>query len=382
MIDIEYDLDGVTLDVDINPLKRYAPLLPLRDVDTAVWLGEGNTPTVHAERLGRACGLDQLWLKDETKNPTKTTKDRMATVGLAFLIELGINEIVMNSTGNSSTAYARAASLCSGFRLHVFVGQEFGDRLNFISKPDIHVYVVAGSFVQAGIVARRFARERGLTWEGGFFNPARREGLKLAYLEAFDAMADDAPQVVIQAISSGMGLYGGYRGAQQYLTMGRLVEMPRFFAAQQASCAPMVAAFREGAESIDDRFRVRHPQGVAKAILRGDPTATYGVMKRVVTETDGGMIDINDDEILWAQQLAYSTEGISICPAAAVALAGAIRLRREGQVECSTRVLVNLTGGERPIYPVPSAFDLVTLDAFSSAVPITPVSPPLVEALS
>jgi threonine synthase len=166
-IDAIYDLAQVDLPArgtTPNTLQHFFPLLPLRDRASLNWLGEGNTPCFEVPELASRVGVGRLYFKDESCNPTRSTKDRIASVGLSRFGELGIHEIVLSSTGNSSTAYARGAQLVPGFRLHVFVGRDFMNRLNYPGNPAVVTHVVHGEFVLAGSVAQRFAKDNGIFW--------------------------------------------------------------------------------------------------------------------------------------------------------------------------------------------------------------------------
>lgn len=357
-VDAIHDLGSVSLEKGHNPLQTYFDLLPLRSRDSAAWLGEGDTPCFPAEEFGRRVGLSRLVLKDESANPTLSTKDRIASVGLSRLAELGVKRFVMASTGNSSTSYARGVQLLDGVEMALFCGRRFRHRLNYPDHDAVSTYLVEGDFVSAGAAARRFADRTGAFFEGGFFNLARREGLKLAYLEAFDQM-DAPPEYVFQAVSSGMGLLGAYKGALEYRFLGRLSALPRFVAVQQESCAPMAHAYHEGASAISERHVVREPHGIAEAILRGDPTRTYPYIRYVCDTTGGRILAVDESEIREARDLLEETEGVSVCYASATALAGTVRMRREGTLPPDAPVLVNLTGGVRTGWPTPSRHRVV-----------------------
>src|ERR1051326_3923619 len=118
MTDPKYSLKNARVRDDKNPLVRFFDLLPVRRKTSLAWLGDGNTPTIHARELGRRLGLSRLYLKNETTNPTRTTKDRMASVVLSFFREAGVREFACSSTGNSSTSFARGVDLVPGFKLH------------------------------------------------------------------------------------------------------------------------------------------------------------------------------------------------------------------------------------------------------------------------
>jgi threonine synthase len=354
-VDTIYDLDQVELPAQRltpNVLHHYFSLLPLHSKASAGWLGEGNTPCFEAPELAETLGIGRLYFKDESVNPTRSTKDRIASVGLSRFAELGIRELVLSSTGNSSTAYARGAQLRGGFSLNIFVGRDFVHRLNYPDHPAVTTHVVDGEFVAAGAIGQRYAKENHYFWEGGFFNLARREGLKLAYLEAFDAMPVQ-PDFVFQAVSSGMGLLGAYKGAIEYRELGRISRLPAFVAVQQETCAPMAHAFAEGAEAIAGHHIVRDPQGLAYAILRGDPTGSYPYIRDLCLQSGGRILAAAEKGIREAHALLAGV-GVRACFASATAFAGAVRAAREGVLGKDSVVLVNLTGTDRPAVQVPT----------------------------
>ncbi len=348
MIDYRYDIGRIHLEEHANPLQRFFDLLPVRDPASLCWMGDGNTPTVHARRLGDLLGLRNLYLKDETKNPTCSTKDRMASVVLSYFKDLGVREFVCSSTGNSSTSLAKGVERFGDFKLHVFVGRDFLHRMNFDSSEHIKVYWVEdATFAEAHECAKAFAATTpGVTGERGFFNPGRREGLKLAFMEAALEMPA-APHWYVQAASSGMGVYGTWRGAQQLFRMGRLRRLPRLLCVQQDTCAPMVHSFRAGSGVTRPEDVVHEPVGIAEAILRGNPTATYPHLYRVVKESGGLFESVSEAEIHDAQLMLHEFEGIAGCPSAATTIAVVRKLHAQGLIGDDEVVLANVTGGIR-----------------------------------
>ena len=160
-------------------------------------------------------------------------------------------------------------------------------------------------------------------------------------------IAPEEPDVVVQAVSSGMGLYGGYRGMREYQRLGRLQKTPRFVCAQQETCAPMVHAWSEGSPTIQPQHIVHNPSGLAEAILRGDPTQTYPYMYGLVRDTQGCFVAVSQAESQTARRLLHDMEGIDGCYSSATALASAIALRKRGWIDEDELVMVNLTGGNR-----------------------------------
>lgn len=347
-----YDIKDFQLQDSESPLERYFSLIPLQDSSSILYIGEGNTRCIHAVDLGKAIGLKKLYIKDETKNITGSTKDRMATCVISQFSELGIKEFAASSTGNSSTAFAYAVQKHPNMRLHLFCGKDFVHRHAYYDHPRIQLHVIDGDFVEAGKQARKFAKDNNIIFEGGFFNMARREGLKTAYLEAYDQMPNN-PDVVIQAVSSGMGLYGAYKGAQEYISLGRLNKMPKFVGAQQETCAPMVKAYEANSAVIREKDIITHPHGIAEAILRGDPTQVYPYMYSVINSSGGCFVSVNEQSIRDMQSMLKATEGIDACYASSTALAAAQELRNRNWLDPEEVILVNATGGmTRPVLDI------------------------------
>lgn len=349
MIDIAYDLDAVVLRDSDDALVRYFDLLPLESGDGMVSYGRGATPCHHAEQLGREVGLPWLYIKDETVLPTGSTKDRMAAVVLSFLRECGIAAFATSSTGNSSTALANLIGQVPGLRMLLFSGDAFHHRVQFEPSDQVVHFVMRGAtFVEAFELAAEVARRSGILSERGFFNPARREGLKLAFLEA----AEQVPRPIdwyVQAVSSAMGVYGTWKGARELLALGRIARPPRLLCVQQETCSPMVRAFEEGSEAILAHHVVERPEGIASAILRGNPSRVYPIVRRIVVESGGTFTSVPEAGIREARRMAEELEGLTLCFSSATAIAGMARLARARAIAPDQTVLVNLTGRDRDV---------------------------------
>jgi len=344
MIDVEYPLAAIRLEDSPDPYVRFAPLLPLSQGRLPA---ASYTPLVHASRLGRRLGLTSLYLKNETVLPTGTTKDRMGAVSVAYLHECGVRDFCASSTGNSSTAFAHAIRAFPDMRLYLFTAEQFVTRVQHAEHAQVrHFGLRDATFVEAAAFAGVYAARHGHASESGFFNPGRREGLKLAFLEA----SEQAPRPIdwyVQSVSSAMGVYGAYKGARELHGMGRLARLPRLLCVQQESCAPMARAFADGAEAIGPQHRVARPTGIAEAILRGDPTRAYPHIRRIVTESGGGFAVVSEVDIREARRLAEDLEGLSPCFSASAAVAGLIRAAEDGGVDRDALVVINLTGSDR-----------------------------------
>jgi threonine synthase len=350
MVDVSYDLAAVRLRRSTNPYRRFVDLLPVHD-ESLLPDDTQPTPAIHAVQLGARLGLSRLYLKDETVLPTGTTKDRMAAVALPFMFEHGVRWFTTSSTGNSSSAYAHALQHLPELGMYVFTAESFRDRLRLTPNSRIVDVVLRGAtFVDAFEASRAFAESSGITAERGFFNPGRREGLKVAWLEA----AEQVPAPIdwyVQAVSSAMGVFGVNKAAHELHELGLAGPPPRLLCVQEKTCAPMASAWAERSAVIRRDHVVEHPTGIAAAIQRGDPTRAYPHIHRIVAASGGDIVSVSAADIREAQRLLLELEGVEVCAAAGAAMAGLMQRCSGGRIGYDETVLVNLTGATRPGTP-------------------------------
>jgi threonine synthase len=347
IIDVSYDLTKVILRDSDNPYVRFLDLLPISSSDTKLPSEALYTPLVHAKSLGKLLGMKNLYLKDETVLPTNSTKDRMAVVSLGFMWERGVREFCTSSTGNSSSSYAYAIQAFPDMKVLIFTAERFLQRVKYADHPQVeHFCMRDASFVDAAEFSSIYAIQHGLTAEGGFFNLGRREGLKLSFMEA----TEQIPQPIdwyVQAVSSAMGVYGTYKGAKELLALKKISQLPRLLCAQQESCAPMANAFHEGHEQIQQHHIIAKPDGIAEAILRGNPTKAYPYINKMVRDSRGDFVVVTEAEIKEARTLVEEMEGLYPCNSASTAVASVIKQIRNDRISKNDTVMVNLTGGDR-----------------------------------
>lgn len=344
LVEVQYDLGAARLYDSPVVMERYFDLLPIRQPDSLLPLGEGNTPCVHAAVLGASLGLERVYLKLESQNPTGTTKDRMAAVVLSLFNELGIAEFVNSSTGNTANSLAYGIRRYPRFKMHLFIGAAFQEGVRFANgNPRVVLNVLEGmSYAEVSNYARGEAKRRRLPFEAGFFNPARREGLKLAYFEAVEQVPDEI-RWYVQAVSSAMGAYGTWKGAKELQGLGKAHVLPRIVCVQQESCCPMVKAFEEGSPVIKRHHIVPNPGGIAKAILLGDPSDCYPYVYEMVQESGGTFARVSEIEIREAQARLAEIEGVHCGYTAATTVAALIRMASQGAIRADETVLLNLT---------------------------------------
>ncbi|MGC8472019.1 MAG: threonine synthase [Acidimicrobiales bacterium] len=324
---------------DTDVLETYWDLLPIPRRETCRIAIEP-TPTVLLTELDGV----PIWAKVEGVLPTGSTKDRLIAVSLPLMVERGIERFVFSSTGNTAAAYAWGLQRYPELSARVYVSEDVPDTQLGPRTDQLEIVRVKGDYVEAGHRARDGIRP-GEVPEGGFFNLGRREGAKLAYLEAFDDVAHAGGRIdtVVQAVASGLGIVAAARAVQQSSAVRSWGKGPRLFCAQQTSCSPMVKAYRALLSGTGERLPEKLPSGLAAAILLGDPFSSFDYVARAVRESTGGFVDVTSSEI--AAALQRHNHEAPMGDAAAVALASVYRLWEQGDLRGSEGVLVALTGG-------------------------------------
>jgi threonine synthase len=347
MIEVFYDLARAVLYQSDDPLERFYDLLPITDRKSLEHFSLERTPCVHAKNLGRLLNMPWLYLKNETALPTGTVKDRLAAVTVPFLKQSGVRQFCASSTGNTSTSLAHAMKGWTEGRMFLFTAEEFKDRVHFADQDQIvHFVLKNATFVESGALAAEFAARHNLTPEEGFFNPSRREGLKLSFLECCDQIERPIDWYA-QAISSAMGVWGTYKGARELKQMGMIDRLPHLLCVQQETCAPMVRAFEDDSPCIRPQHIVEKPHGIASAILRGNPSKAYPYIRGIVLESNGTFTSVSEKEIRDARTMTEQLEGIPACFTSSVAVAGLAKLVQAGRVSRHSTVVINITGSDR-----------------------------------
>lgn len=341
-------------------LWRYRELLPVRNSNLSLTLGEGGTPLLQAINLGMMLGTPHLFIKDERQGPTGSFKDRQAAVTIAALKEAGITEMVAASTGNVAISYSAYASR-AGVKLWAFVTSLVpAVKMREIALYGSQVVKVTGSYDQAKQVAAEFARQRNLYQDLGARTITSIEAMKTIAFEVAEQLTATlggvtrnneaapiwrSPDWYVQSISGGMGPLGVYKGFRELKQMGLIDRIPAIAAVQSEGCAPMVQSYREGLETA---IPVTTPRTHIETLATGDPGRAYTLLREHVIETGGTFESVSDDEAFRAMHVLAKMEGISAEPAAAVAFAGLFKLVRAGVIRAGETIVVNCTGHTMP----------------------------------
>ena len=358
----DYELIGKNLPAQLitRPfdLWRYRELLPVRNPNISLSLGEGGTPLIRAVNLGMMLGCPNIYIKDERQGPTSSFKDRQASVTIAALKEAGITEMVAASTGNVAISYSAYASR-AGMKLWAFVTSLVPSvKMREIALYGSQVIKITGSYDQCKQVASEFARQRRLYQDMGARTITSIEAMKTIAFEIAEQLtaiqgpdsntAWRAPDWYVQAISGGMGPLGVYKGFREMQQMGWVDKIPSFAPIQAEGCAPMVNSWRKGLEKAEP---VTSPKTHIETLATGDPGRAYEFLRGYVNKTNGAFESVSDEDAYRAMHVLAKMEGISAEPAAGVAFAGLFKLIRAGIIKSSDTVVVNCTGHTMPADP-------------------------------
>jgi threonine synthase len=353
---VNVDLASIRRDASGTPTLRDAglegmwtwfDLLPITHRRAIVSLGEGQTPLIRAHRLGASLGIDTLLLKDETRNPTGSFKDRMLAVGMTRAVELGYDTVAVQSSGNVGAAAAAYAAR-AGLRAKILVprtapaekilqAQMYGAdvfRIDHDSPTDI--------FDLLSWACSEF--EWHLVSTAAIYNPFTLEGAKTIAYEIAEQMAFDLPDWVVVPVGGGGNIGSVWRGFLDLRALGLVDRLPRMVGVQAAGCAPFVDAIALG-RTARDALTTRWPRidTVAGAIA-DDVVFDAHIALPAVRDSGGTAIAIPDAESLAMESTLAAAEGLFVEPAAATGVAALRALVAEGRIARRDRVVCLLTG--------------------------------------
>ena len=311
-------------------LARWAEVLPLTPETPRITLGEGDTPLVRSVAIERELGLDELWFKLESSNPTGSFKDRGMVVAVAKAMERGAKAVLCASTGNTSASAAAYAARC-GLQASIFVphGRVAAGKLAQAVAFGARIVEIEGSFDDALTLARTIAEKHPIALVNSV-NPDRIEGQKTAAYEICESLGD-APDALAIPVGNAGNITAYWKGFGECAERDYASIHPRMLGFQAAGAAPIV----RGAP-------VEDPQTVATAIRIGNP-ASWKPAEKARDESQGLIDAVTDEEILDAYRLLAGKEGLFVEPASAASVAGLRKLEREGALR-GGRVVAVLTG--------------------------------------
>ena len=319
-------------------LWRYREVLPLPDDVAPVSLGEGGTPLLRAQQFANDV---ELWIKDESLNPTQSFKARGMSVAVSMAKYLGATKLAVPSAGNAGGALAAYAAR-AGLEAHIFMPRDT-PRANIVECRELgaDVTLIDGLITDCGAeIARRKTKE-------GWFDmstlkePYRVEGKKTLGYELAEQCDWQLPDAILYPTGGGTGLIGMWKAFDEMEALGWIGnKRPRMFAVQATGCAPIVRAFEAGeknASEFPDAHTIASGLRVPKAI--GD-----FLMLNILRQSNGGAIAVDDEEMMQTARDVGAKEGLFVCPEGAACFAALKSLRLTGKVASGERVIIFNTG--------------------------------------
>jgi threonine synthase len=344
-----YDLEAARSQVDRDEISRrpkgmwrWQELLPVYEPRNCVSLGEGDTPLLQLPNLGDEIGLPNLFVKDESSNPTGTFKARGLSAAISKAKELGIRKVIIPTAGNAGGAMAAYAAR-AGLKAYIFMPKDTPiANVEESRMTGAEVVLVDGLISDAARMAGEKARTEGWFDLSTFKEPYRVEGKKIMGYELAEAMDWTLPDVIIYPAGGGTGLVGMWKAFAELETLGWLknVKRPRMVAVQAKGCAPIVKAFQAGASSCDFWLNahtiasgLRVPKSFADRLILHD-----------LYESNGTAIAVSDEAITAAQHQLGKREGIFSAPEGAATLAALYELVQQRWIKPDERVVLFNTG--------------------------------------
>ena len=370
-LEVEYSggfgsISRSTIELREASMWRYREFLPLLDYSCRVDLGAGFTPLVKAERLARAIGVRELYIKNDTLNPTYSFKDRPASVAVSKAREFRLRYVGCASTGNLASATA-AHSAAAGLPCYIFMPATVEKaKIKQASLYGAEILLIRGTYDNANRLASLVADRLGMGVVNVNLRPYYIEGSKTMGLEIVEQMGWSLPDRIVVPTASGALLSAIYKGIKEAEGAGLIDGLGvAMTCAQPLGCAPIAKAFRSGSDTIEP---VRSPDTIVQSLAIGEPGDGYQALK-VLRESGGSAVILTDDETLEAVYLLASLEGIFAEPGGAISVAALKKLVESGEVGMDERVVCCVTGsGLKTVELVPESRNIRVLPPTLEAV--------------
>jgi threonine synthase len=319
-------------------LWRYRELLPLPKNAESVSLGEGGTSLLRAKKF--ADGLD-LWIKDESQNPTQSFKARGMSVAVSMAKHLGVKKLAVPSAGNAGGALAAYAAR-AGLEAHIFMPRDT-PLANIIECRELgaHVELIDGLITDCGAEIARRKDTEGWFDMSTLKEPYRIEGKKTLGYELAEQLNWKLPDVILYPTGGGTGLIGMWKAFDEMEALGWIdKKRPRMFSVQASGCAPIVRALEAGEE-----FAAEFPNAHTVASgLRVPKAIGDFIMLKILRQSNGGAVAVDDTEMIRTVREVGSTEGLFVAPEGAACFAALKSLRAAGKIDNGERVVIFNTG--------------------------------------
>lgn len=315
--------------------------MPIKDKEKIVDLGAGYTPLRKCNRLARKLGIRELYIKDDTVNPSNSFKDRPATVAISKALEFDFKAVGCVSTGNLAAAIAAHAAK-AGIPCYVFIPNDI--EINKILQAAIYgakIIAVKGTYDEANRLAAEAIDEYELAIVNVNVRPYYVEGSKTLIFEICEQLGWEVPHNIIVPMGSGALLCSIWRGLKQFMEIGLINGLEtRIIGAQPEGCSPIVEAFKANSNDVSP---IEKPKTIAKSLAIGDPGDGIYALK-IIRESNGVAESASDEEILEGIKLLAENEGIFAEPAGGVTIAVLKKLIELGEISRDEEVVCCITG--------------------------------------
>lgn len=322
-------------------LWRYREVLPLPAEVEPVSLGEGGTPLLRTKRFGGVLGLTNLWVKDESVNPTQSFKARGMAVAVSMAKYLGATKLAVPTAGNAGGALAAYAAR-AGIEAHIFMPSDT-PKANIIEcrETGAHVTLIDGLITDCGAEIARRKEKEGWFDVSTLKEPYRVEGKKTLGYELAEQLDWELPDVILYPTGGGTGLIGMWKAFDEMEAMRWIgPKRPRMFSVQAAGCAPIVRAFEAG-ETTAAEFLDAH---TCASGLRVPKAIGDFLMLKILRESQGGAVTVDDEEMIRTTREVGSKEGLFVAPEGAACFAALRAMVAEGKISRDERVVIFNTG--------------------------------------
>lgn len=347
ILDVQLDYTAIrkqlaheSLQSDKNySLWRYLPAIPLEGKRGIQPLQVGWTPLYETDKFKEETGLKSIYIKDDSKNPTASLKDRASAVGVAKAIELGRNAICTASTGNAASSLSGFAA-SAGIETFIFVPKTAPEaKVTQLLIYGSHVFLVDGTYDEAVELCFEAAAEYGWYNRSCAINPYLVEGKKTVAYEMCEQLNWDVPDIAVVAVGDGCSIGGVWKGFLECYKLGLTDRLPKIVGVQAKKSNPVTRAFNKKTYE----FEYKKPETIADSISVG--ISRNGIKAlNAVNESGGYMIDVSDDEILAAMKLLAQRTGIFGEPAGVTGFAGILKMHELNLFSGNERVACIVTG--------------------------------------
>jgi threonine synthase len=350
-----------------HTLWRYADFLPLAGAPRSA-LPTGWTPLVRTDRLAERLGIGEVWIKNETANPTHSFKDRVVSVGLARAVELGFETVACASTGNLANAVSAHAA-AAGLPAYVFIPADLEqEKVLATGSYGASIVGVRGTYDDVNRLCTELSADRPWAFVNVNVRPYYAEGSKTLAYETAEQLGWELPDRVVAPIASGSLFTKVARGFEDFIEAGLLEgDVPVMCGAQAEGCSPVAQAFAAGT----DVCRPVKPDTIAKSLAIGNPAdGPYAI--DLARGTGGTIESVTDDEIRAGVRLLAETTGIFTETAGGVTTAVLAKLAAAGEIDPDERVVAYITGdGLKTLDCVRGTFEVAeiapSVDEFEAA---------------